>query len=236
MSDVPPTPPAPEASTTLPAAPPAEGAVPQPPRSLSRPPTAMERGFDLAFRKLTWVLAWASVVMMLLIVLRLVVTASPALQKFGLGMLTSTEWSENPEHEEYGILPEIWGTVFSSVLAMIVGTVFGLAVAIFLSEDYLPANWRAVFKNVIELLAAIPSVIYGLWGIYVVIPALQGPASWLGDHLGWIPLFDKTNFLGGKAILPASLVLAIMILPTITALSRDALTSVPHKLREGAVG
>src|SRR5262249_3215194 len=84
--------------------------------------------------------------------------------------------------------------------------------------------------------AAIPSVIYGLWGIYVVIPALQGPASWLGDHLGWIPLFDKNNFLGGKAVLPASLVLAIMILPTIPALSRDPLASVPYKLREGAVG
>jgi phosphate transport system permease protein len=236
MSDVPPTPPTPETSPTPPAAPPEGSVVPQPTKSLSRPPTALERGFDIAFRKLTWVVAWVSVIMMLLIVLRLVVTASPAMEKYGLSMVTSTDWSENPEHEQYGILPEIWGTLYSSVLALIIGTAFGLAVAIFLSEDYLPANWRTVFTNVIELLAAIPSVIYGLWGIYVVIPALQGPASWLGNHFGWIPLFDKTNFLGGKAILPASLVLAIMILPTITALSRNALASVPYKLREGAVG
>jgi phosphate transport system permease protein len=238
MSDIPPTPPTPEASPTpTPPAAPVEGvAAPPPPKPLSRPPTPLERGFDIAFRKITWVVAWASVIMMLLIVLRLVVTATPALRAYGLSMLVSTEWNENPEHQEFGILPQIWGTLYSSILALLIGTVFGLAVAIFLSEDYLPARWQMVFKNVIELLAAIPSVIYGLWGIYVVIPALQGPASWVGDHLGWIPFFDKTNFLGGKAILPASLVLAIMILPTITALSRDALTAVPYKLREGAVG
>jgi phosphate transport system permease protein len=173
------------------------------------------------------------VAVVLLIVLRIGQSAGPAVGRYGASLLTSETW--DPNRQEFGIKPQIWGTVYTSLLALLVGTVFGLAVAIFISEDFLPPRGQAVFKNLVELLAAIPSVIYGLWGIYVVIPALAGPSAWLGKHLGWLPIFDPTNFRGGPAILPASLVLAIMILPTITAISRDALVSVPLKMREGAI-
>jgi phosphate transport system permease protein len=86
----------------------------------------------------------------------------------------------------------------------------------------------------VELLAAVPSVVFGLWGIFVVIPLVRAPASWLNAHLGWLPFFDTP--LSGPGILPASLVLAIMVLPTISAVSRDALVEVPPKLREAAFG
>ena len=92
----------------------------------------------------------------------------------------------------------------------------------------------ALLKNLVELLAAIPSVVYGLWGIFVIIPLIRPPCAWLHEHLGWIPFFGTS--LSGPGMLPASLVLAIMILPTISAISRDALVSVPPKLREAAYG
>jgi phosphate transport system permease protein len=91
-----------------------------------------------------------------------------------------------------------------------------------------------VLKNIIELLAAIPSVVYGMWGIVVVIPMLRPVGNWLHEHLGWFPPFGTP--LNGPGMLPASLVLAIMILPTVSAISRDALGSVPHKLKEAAYG
>src|SRR5262249_14826079 len=98
----------------------------------------------------------------------------------------------------------------------------------------LPDQLERLLKNLIELLAAIPSVVYGLWGLFVVIPVIRPLCAWLHVQLGWIPLFG-TEF-SGPGVLPAVLVLAIMILPTITAISRDALVSVPTKLRMAAYG
>jgi len=202
------------------------------PPAHSRPPTALERGFDNFFRRLTWVVSWLSVALLVFFIMEIGSRAMPAITQHGASLLTSTEWA--PSEGEYGILPHIWGTVFSSLLGLFIGSVLGVAVAIFLTEDFLPPKWRGVLKNIVELLAAIPSVIYGLWGIYVVIPALKGPADWLHHNLGWVPFFS-TSF-GGPGMLPAALVLAIMILPTVTALSRDAIASVPPRLREGAIG
>jgi phosphate transport system permease protein len=91
-----------------------------------------------------------------------------------------------------------------------------------------------ICKNIIELLAAIPSVVYGLWGIFVVIPFIRPITEWTHDHLGWIPIFGTR--LSGPGLLPAAIVLAIMVLPTITAISRNALAAVPPKLREAAFG
>jgi phosphate transport system permease protein len=163
-------------------------------------------------------------------------------------------WDAN--QGQYSILPEIWGTLYSSVLALIFGTAFGLAAAVFLSEGFLSAAIFAVLKlfgvqfhrvwgkipdqaehllrNLIELLAAIPSVVYGLWGLFVVIPLIRPACNWIHLQLGWIPIFGTD--LSGPGMLPAALVLSIMVLPTITAISRDALTAVPPKLRMAAYG
>ena len=158
--------------------------------------------------------------------------AAPAIQKYGLHFLTSTTWDVNKG--QFGVLPEIWGTLYSSLLALILGGFFGVAIAIFLTQDFLPPKLELVFKNIVELLAAIPSVVYGLWGLFVLIPAIRPIATWLHDYLGWIPFFRTS--LSGPGLLPAALVLTIMILPTVSAISRDALSSVSPRIREAAFG
>jgi phosphate transport system permease protein len=221
---------------------------------IAQPPTRSQSLGDTAFRQLCYGFAWLSLLLIAFIVLRIATAALPAVRDLGLGFLVGTTWDSNKA--QYGILPEIWGTLYSSLLALAIGTAFGLAVAVFLSEGYLgtfvfgilkvfhlhfhpvwgslPDRLEQLLKNLIELLAAIPSVVYGLWGLFVVIPLVRPACNWLHVKLGWIPLFGTT--LSGPGMLPAALVLSIMILPTITAISRDALVSVPSKLRMAAYG
>lgn len=222
--------------------------------SISRPPTKGQLWASKSFRIATYVFAWANILLVLYIVLAIAWKARPALQAHGFGFITGTTWDANTG--EFGILPEIWGTLYSSVLALAMGTVFGVSVAIFLTEGFLggivfrilkalgvqyhrvwgrlPDQLEHLLKNLVELLAAIPSVVYGLWGIFVVIPAIRPFCNWIHETFGWIPLFGTS--LSGPGMLPAALVLAIMILPTIAAVSRDALTAVPPRMREAAYG
>ena len=158
--------------------------------------------------------------------------AGPGIRDYGVGFLTSTSWDIGRGH--FGILPAIWGTLYSSFLALLIGGFFGIAMAIFLTQDFLPLRLAVVFRTTVELLAAIPSVVYGLWGIFVVVPAIRPVANWLYEHLGRIPIFGTT--LSGPGLLPASLVLAIMILPTVAAVSQDALRQVPYRVKEAAYG
>ena len=153
--------------------------------------------------------------MLVWIALEVGYAALPAVQQYGLGFIIGTQW--DPVNDQYGALPLIYGTLVSSVLALLIATPLGVAIAIFLTEDYLPLKVRNFFKFLVELLAAIPSVIYGFWGIYVVIPITTPLGNWLNEHLGWVPLFSTPSY--GPGFLPASFVLAIMILPTIAALS-----------------
>jgi len=188
------------------------------------------------------------------IVLRITFSAAPAMRQYGLGFLTTRTW--DPNKNQFGILPEIWGTLYTSVLALAIGTAFGVAAAVFLSEGYLgefvfavlkifhvefhpfwgklPERMEDVLKNLVELLAAIPSVVYGLWGLFIVIPLIRPACNWVHLKLGGFALFGTP--LSGPGVFPAVLVLSIMILPTITAISRDALVAVPPKLRMAAYG
>jgi phosphate transport system permease protein len=200
--------------------------------SISRPPSGLDRGMDRIFRGLTLIFAGLTLVLVLYIVWEVGGKAAPAMQKYGLHFITSTTWDVN--RGQFGVLPEIWGILYSSVLALLLGGVFGVAIAIFLTQEFLPPKVEVVFKNIVELLAAIPSVVYGLWGIFVLIPTIRPAADWLHQHLGWIPLFSTS--LSGPGMLPAALVLTIMILPTVSAISRDALSAVPPRLKEAAYG
>jgi len=224
------------------------------PNTISQPPSGAQRTANTAFLAVCTICAWLCLALVALIVGRITWTAIPAIRQHGLGFLVGRHW--DPNQGLYGILPEIWGTLFSSVLAVIIGGAFGIAAAIFLSEGFLALGvfailrmfklehhpfWASVpdrvedlLRNLIELLAAIPSVVYGLWGIFVVIPLMRPAATWLHGNLGWVPFFGTP--LSGPGMLPASLVLSIMILPTVTALSRDALVAVPSKLRMAAYG
>jgi phosphate transport system permease protein len=203
--------------------------VPEP--GIARPPTGGEVLADRTFRGLTFGFAWLTVLLVVLIVGGIGWQAWPALEKFHAKPLTSDKWDGK---ENFGILPEIWGTVYSSVLGVALGSLFGVAVAIFLTQDFIPPRVEVFIKNVVELLAAIPSVVYGLWGIFVVIPFIRPACEWLHGHLGWVPVFGTR--LSGPGLLPAALVLAIMVLPTVSAISRDAIAAVPPKLREAAYG
>jgi phosphate transport system permease protein len=199
--------------------------------AIARPPTRAEANMDVTFRALTHIFAWITLLVVVFLVLQIAWVAWPAMHKYGFEFLRGRVWDGS---KQFGILPEIWGTLYSSAIGVGLGTLFGLAIAIFLTEDFVPPKLEIFFKNVIELLAAIPSVVYGLWGIFVVIPAIRPACTWLHDNVGWIPFFGTR--LSGPGLLPAALVLAIMVLPTITAISRDALSSVPGRLREAAYG
>lgn len=200
--------------------------------AISKPPSTLDLFMDRSFRGLTFAFAWLTILLMLYLVWQVGGNAAPAIQKYGLNFMTSTTWDVNKG--QFGVLPEIWGTLYSSALALLLGGFFGVAIAIFLTQDFLPPRLEVVFKNIIELLAAIPSVVYGLWGIFVLIPAIRPLADVLHAYLGWIPIFRTS--LSGPGLLPAAVVLTIMILPTVSAISRDALGSIPPRLREAAYG
>jgi phosphate transport system permease protein len=202
------------------------------PESIARPPTLGEVLWDRTFRGLTRALAWLTVLVVFLLVVKIAQTAAPAIGEHGTNFLTTSTW--NPGQDEYGIVPQIGGTLYSSILGVALGSLFGVAIAIFLTQDFLPPKLEVALKNVIELLAAIPSVVYGLWGIFVVIPAIRPTCNWLHAQLGGVPFFGTP--LLGPGLLPAALVLAIMVLPTVTAISRDSIAAVPLKIREAAYG
>jgi phosphate transport system permease protein len=189
----------------------------------------IKRRFDL-FMVLTWMASIAAVVTLLWILESIVTPAWPAIQQTGLGFFTSTAWDVN--RDRYGAFPFLIGTAISSLIALCFALPLGVFIALFLSENFLPLAVRHVIRFVVELLAAIPSVVYGLWGIAVVIPIVQQFGGYLSDYLGFIPLFSGPAT--GNSMLTASLVLAIMVLPTITAISRTALVAVPPTLREGS--
>lgn len=221
---------------------------------ISQPPSTLDLIFDRAFRRSTLIIAWSTIALMFWLVFSIGRQAMPAVRAYGISFLTTSTW--DPNKAQFGILPAISGTMYSSVLGLIIGTLFGVAIAIFLSEGFLSVGLESVLKVLhlndrrpwssipnrvedflkltVELLAAVPSVVFGLWGIFVVIPLIRSPADWLHSHLGWIPFFGTS--LSGPGLMPASIVLAIMVLPTISAISRDALVAVPPKMREAAFG
>jgi phosphate transport system permease protein len=182
------------------------------------------------FLVIPWVASIAAVATLLWILQSIIVPALPAIQKTGLSFFTSTVWDVN--RDRYGAVPFLVGTAVSSIIALLFALPLGVFIALFLSENFLPVPVRQTIRFVVELLAAIPSVVYGLWGIAVVIPLVQRFGGLLADNLGFIPLFKGPA--SGNSTLTASLVLALMVLPTITAISRTALVSVPHTLREGS--
>ncbi|MGH8658272.1 MAG: phosphate ABC transporter permease subunit PstC [Gammaproteobacteria bacterium] len=200
--------------------------------SISGPPSAADYAWDRSFRFLAWSGAWIILALAAYILWKIGGQALPAIAKYGLGFVTSSTWDVGKE--EFGILPQIWGTLYSSILALIIGGLFGVSMAIFLTQEFLGPRLAAIFRTVVELLAAIPSVVYGLWGIYVVIPTLRPLANWLNSEFSWVPFFGTS--LCGPGMLPAAVVLAIMILPTIAAVSQDALRRIPYKVKEAAYG
>jgi phosphate transport system permease protein len=193
-------------------------------------------GRDGAFRLLTVVAATAVLVLLGGTIVVLIAGAAPALRTFGPEFLVDESW--NPAAERFGALAPIYGTLVTSFIAMLIAMPLGLGIAMFLSE-ICPAWLRRPIGIAVELLAGIPSIIYGIWGLFVLAPFMQGmvqPA--LIDAFGPLPFLSHL-FSGppyGIGILTASLILAIMVLPFITSVSRDVFQAVPPVLKEAAYG
>ena len=182
-------------------------------------------------RLLTLIMALGVLALMVWIAWQMFKSAAPSIQKFGFSFITGREW--DPVKEHFGAFPFIYGTLVTSLLALLLAGPIGVGVAIFLNE-LAPAKVRTVIAFLVDLLAAIPSVVYGLWGIFVMAPWLREsvePA--LGRWLGFSPLFQGTPL--GLGMLAGGLILAVMILPTIAAISREVMAAVPVAQREAAL-
>jgi phosphate transport system permease protein len=182
-----------------------------------KPRSPIERFLDRVFIWLATIFALATAGILVWIAILVAIKAIPAISEYGLGFLAKSTW--NPVKDDYGVLPAIYGTIISSIIALAIAIPIGLGVAIFLSEDYLPPKIQRILVFLVEMLAAIPSVVYGLWGIFVLIPFLK-----------------EFTPLRGPGMLPAALILSLMVLPVIAAISRDAIVNVPDNMRQAAVG
>ncbi len=186
---------------------------------------------DRVFQGLLILAAVSIPVLMLFLVYELYTGAHLAITRFGFGFVTNSTW--DPVAEEFGAFPLIFGTLLSSFLALLIAVPLSLGVAIFLTE-FAPNAIRQPIAFVIELLAAIPSVVYGLWGIFVLIPILRHSVfPFLRGALGWLPFFQGPIY--GPSMLAASIILAIMVMPFIMSVAREVLLAVPGSQREAAL-
>lgn len=213
------------ASTTLP--------TPDEPRAPAPTVTTLagaQHG-DRLFRGLLTAAAVAIPVLLGFLAYELYAGSALAIERYGLGFITGSNW--DPVAEEFGAAPLIFGTLLSSLLALLIAVPLSLGVAIFLTE-FAPRWLRQPVAFVIELLAAIPSVVYGLWGIFVLIPILKRAVfPFLRDTLGFLPFFQGPIY--GPSMLAASVILAIMVMPFIMSVAREVLLAVPNSQREAAL-
>jgi phosphate transport system permease protein len=192
--------------------------------------------FDRVFRNITRFFAFMVFFLLFGILLTLLYASIPALKTFGFGFITSAAW--NPVTVQFGALVPIYGTLVTSAIAMIIGVPVSFGVALFITE--LCPKWlKRPLGIAVELLAGIPSIIYGMWGLFVFAPWFADHIEpWMNDHLGNIPLIGQI-FQGppmGIGMLTAGLILAVMVIPFIAAVMRDVFEIVPPLLKESAYG
>ncbi len=186
---------------------------------------------DRAFRWLMVASALSIFAIVALIAFELVTRSELTLKKFGISFFFGSAW--NPITNDYGALPFIYGTLVSSAVALVIAVPLAIGVAIFLTE-MCPRVLRGPLAFLTELLAAIPSVVYGLWAIFVLVPILRVDVNpLLAKYLGWTTLFSGPNY--GIGMLAAGVILAIMILPIISSLTREVMRSVPSMQREAVL-
>jgi phosphate transport system permease protein len=183
------------------------------------------------FTWLTKAIALGSVLLLGWIAWVIFQKAQPAIQQYGLGFLASTDW--DPANLQFGALVYIYGSLVTAAIALVIAIPVGLAVALITSETILPAWVRSPIGFLVELIASIPSVIIGFWGIFVFVPLFQPVQVWLHQQFGWLPLLGTDP--AGPSTLIAGIILAIMILPTIAAIVRDVLRAIPQDLRTASM-
>ncbi|MEI8344550.1 MAG: phosphate ABC transporter permease subunit PstC [Candidatus Omnitrophota bacterium] len=185
---------------------------------------------DLIFNKIIVIFPCLLLLIVAGLFATLLISAWPSMREFGLGFVYKSGW--NPVSEKFGALPLIYGTLVSSLVALLIAIPIGLGTAIYLAE-YAPWWVRNAVSMLVDLLAAIPSVIYGLWGIFVLVPLMRLHIQpFLAKWLGFLPLFQGSIY--GVGMLSAGIILAIMIIPFIVSVSREVILAVPAVYRESA--
>ncbi|MDB9540867.1 phosphate ABC transporter permease subunit PstC [Anabaenopsis tanganyikae CS-531] len=190
------------------------------------------RVLDVGFWGLTLILAISAGAVLLWVIIQTAIAATPAIEKFGLGFLVGTTW--NPVTNVYGVLPQIYGTLVTALIALSIAIPLGIGVAIFLTEGFAPKWVTTPIAFAIELIVAIPSVVLGIWGIFVLIPAIRPIFTFLNTYFGWIPFFGGDSVFG-NSLLIVGLVLAIMIVPIIISITRSTFEVLPSNLRNGSL-
>ena len=180
--------------------------------------------------------AVAAVVLVALVVMTLFLLgrAWPAVRTAGGDFLTEQQWFPDATPPRFGIAALVWGTAVSSVLALAFAVPVALGSALYVTEYARPAVGRWI-GYLVDVLAAVPSVVYGLWGLLFLVPRMVPVQRFLGDHLGFLPFFDNPDGVYGKSVFAASVVLALMVLPIVAAVSREVFRQVPRELREAAL-
>ncbi len=158
----------------------------------------------------------------------------PSLQADSTNFFTTTEWFPDDNPAVFGIAALLFGTVISAAIAMVLALPVGIGIALFIAF-YAPRPVASTLAFITDLLAAVPSIIFGLWGLAVLMPNMQGTAQWLNDYLGWIPIFSNSLGIYSKSLFIAGVVLAIMVLPTVSAVTREVFIQVPSAHIEGAL-
>lgn len=186
---------------------------------------------DFIYEKLTLIFAIIVLLFAVLMGYEMYIGSKPSISKFGWKFLTETTW--DPVAEIYGALPSIFGTLVSSFFSLLIAVPLSIGVAIYLSE--LAPRWlEKPLSFLVELLAGVPSIVYGLWGIFVLVPWLRAEVQpFLYEHLGFLPFFRGPMY--GFGMLAAAIILSIMVLPIITSISRDIMKSVPPVQKEAAL-
>lgn len=190
------------------------------------------RVLDVGFWGLTLILAISAGAVLLWVIIQTAIAATPAIEKFGLGFLVGTTW--NPVTNVYGVLPQIYGTLVTALIALLIAIPLGIGVAIFLTEGFAPKWVTTPIAFAIELIVAIPSVVLGIWGIFVLIPAIRPIFTFLNKYFGWIPFLGGDSVFG-NSLLIVGLVLAIMIVPIIISITRSTFEVLPSNLRNGSL-
>jgi phosphate transport system permease protein len=185
---------------------------------------------DFVFENITRFFAFVLFALVIVMAYEMFRQSGLSIKKFSWGFITSTTW--DPVHDEFGALPFIFGTLFSSLIALFIALPLSVGIAIFLSE-FAPKWLEQPVSLLVELLAAIPSIVYGLFGMFIMAPWLRKTVEpFLGDNFGFIFLFKGPPY--GLGMLAAALILTVMILPIITSISRDVMKSIPDSQREAA--
>lgn len=199
----------------------------------SAAPALLRRGGhpgDAVFKVAVYGAALVVLLAAALILYEVVAPAQPTISRDGIGFVTGSRW--DPRVNVFGALPFIYGTLVTSILALVLALPIGLGIAIYLAREGL--GWfRAPLGTAVELLAAVPSVVFGIWALFVLVPVMRDSVEPALAHLAFIPIFAGP--LSGTSFFTAGVVLAIMILPTLASISRDVIRTVPRELREGSL-